>query len=483
MLSLQFSCSNPVEWVARQFRFTGLRDARRSARVKRIAQAFATSPSKSIPQMFDRKADIDAAYEFFKRPETTPDAIQLGHRHGVAASAGEQGATTLLIEDSSEISWSRRNEVEGLGPVGSGKKQQQGFILHSVIAARWPSQSIDVEPAKRPPVEVLGLADQQYYVRKPRPADDPKSRGRRQGKRAVESQLWDRTPERLGHAPDGARLVRVGDRGADIFENIRDSQQAGYAFVFRACQDRVLVDEDGERAGKLFETLIARPALGRFEIDLRSRPGRKARVAVLEVASAPIRLRSPQRPGSPPGSRPPIACWGVRISEVDAPASVEGLEWFLLSDAPVESFAAAREIALQYSTRWLIEEFHKALKSGLRAESLQLSTADRLFAAISIMSLVALRLVDLREVVRATSASPASASGLSDLELRVLSVRLNRRLETVRDVALAIGRLGGHMNRKGDGLPGWQTLWRGMKDLQLLVEGVTLSQMVSEFRE
>ncbi len=483
MLSLQFSCSNPVEWVKRQFQFTGLRDARRTERVKIIAQAFAASPGKTIPQMFDRKADINATYEFFKRPEATPDAIHFGHRHSVRERLAEPGETTLLIEDSSELVWSGREEVKGLGPIGSGKKHNQGFILHSVIAARWPALTNNDARERRPPMEVLGLADQQYYVRKPRPKDDPKSRGRRQGKREVESELWDRTPQRLGHAKGEGRQVRVGDRGADIFENIRDSQAQGYGFVFRACQDRLLVDQTGAKAGKLFETLAASPALGHFSINLRPRPGQAARTARLEVAAAPVRLRSPQRPGLPPGSLAPIDCWGVRVSEVDAPADVEGLEWLLLTDARVADFAAAHEIVLQYSARWLIEEFHKALKSGLRAESLQLSTADRLFAAIAIMSLVALRLVDLREAVRASPSAPASASGLSKLELQVLSARLDRRLGTVRDVALAIGRLGGHMNRKGDGLPGWLTLWRGMRDLQLLVQGVTLYQEVIECRE
>jgi hypothetical protein len=31
-----------------------------------------------------------------------------------------------------------------------------------------------------------------------------------------------------------------------------------------------------------------------------------------------------------------------------------------------------------------------------------------------------------------------------------------------------VGRLGGHLNRKSDGLPGWQTLWHGMTKLGLL---------------
>ncbi|HKA54743.1 MAG TPA: IS4 family transposase, partial [Candidatus Binatia bacterium] len=41
--------------------------------------------------------------------------------------------------------------------------------------------------------------------------------------------------------------------------------------------------------------------------------------------------------------------------------------------------------------------------------------------------------------------------------------------------------LGGHLNRRGDGLPGWQTLWRGMLTLQALVEGARLGRQLSQF--
>jgi len=44
------------------------------------------------------------------------------------------------------------------------------------------------------------------------------------------------------------------------------------------------------------------------------------------------------------------------------------------------------------------------------------------------------------------------------------------------EVALAVGRLGGRLNRKSDGLPGWITLWRGWKILQTLVEGVLIAR-------
>jgi hypothetical protein len=89
----------------------------------------------------------------------------------------------------------------------------------------------------------------------------------------------------------------------------------------------------------------------------------------------------------------------------------DGLEWILLCDAQIASFAQARVCALQYATRWLIEEFHKALKSGVGAERLQLETAEGLCAAGALMSVVALRLRDLREHVRMTPERPAEEAG------------------------------------------------------------------------
>jgi hypothetical protein len=97
------------------------------------------------------------------------------------------------------------------------------------------------------------------------------------------------------------------------------------------------------------------------------------------------------------------------------------------------------------------------------------------------MSVVALRLIELRERLRRHPDAEAAQSGLSPLELEVLRARSGRRLRTVREVALAIGRLGGHLNRTRDGLPGWQTLWHGMNTMHALVEGVLIAQRLQSF--
>jgi hypothetical protein len=42
---------------------------------------------------------------------------------------------------------------------------------------------------------------------------------------------------------------------------------------------------------------------------------------------------------------------------------------------------------------------------------------------------------------------------------------------TIEQAAKWIGRLGGHLGRKRDGMPGVRTLWRGWRDLTILVAG------------
>jgi len=197
--------------------------------------------------------------------------------------------------------------------------------------------------------------------------------------------------------------------------------------VIRAAQDRAVVDfRTGKPVGRLFAQVRAASKLGEFHLKLRARPGRVA----LAVSATPVQLRAPQRPGQSAGKNPPISCSAVRVWEREAPAGVEPLEWILLCDREVESFRQARECAWQYATRWLIEELHKALKSGLGAERLQLQTAARLWAAIAIMSVVALRLIELRERVRIWPEAAAEKSGLDELELEVLRRRSGKEIRT-----------------------------------------------------
>lgn len=469
----------PRTWARKHFAGAKLTDKRRVRRLVTLGRAMAESPGATIPELCASPYDVKAAYNLFKHPESTPDNLQAGHRRCVRKAIAEPGGIVLLPEDTSELRWETPREIPGLGLVGQDKdtRWSKGFLLHSVLALRWTAQPDIQGPFRRPAVEVLGLADQLYYVRKPIPENETGNASRERWNRERESQLWSQCSEHLGPAPESTCWVRIGDRGADIYEFMVSCEHYGHGYVVRASQDRGLA----EPKGRLFATARALPAWATFCLQVRERPRRPAHIAKLAIAARPVKIRSPQRPGASPGKLPPVCCWVVRVWEVDPPADSEPLEWILLSNRPAETVEQALEIALQYSTRWVIEDYHKALKTGLGAERLYLEDAHRLFAAISVMSVDALRLLELREAMRVEPAGPAAASGLDALELKILRLKTKRVLKTVNDVNLALGRLGGHMNRKADGPPGLITLWRGMKKLRALVEGARLGSQLSGF--
>jgi hypothetical protein len=445
-----------------------------------FAEALAGQPGKSIPELFTRKYDINATYDLLDEREVVPDAIQARHRRLVMAELRTPGRY-LLVEDTTFPSYTHRKQpIPGLGPIGDSESGQQGFLLHSILAMRAPQSSVPDAGGRRPPVTILGLADQQYLVRSPRDPEKPKQAGSRQRQiRDRESDRWLDSGERIGRAPSNVtvRWVRVADREADIYEYMASCRKLGHGFVIRVSQNRILLNPaTGKRLGLVFEHIASVAPLGGMYLDLRGRDGQLARRAKLLISCGPVRVRAPERAGQAAGAGAPIDCWFIRVWEQDPPDGVEPLEWVLYTDPPTETLQEALVGVMDYGTRFLVEEFHKGLKTGMKIEELQLEQANRLFAAIAVMSVVALRLLDLRELGRGFPDAPAACTGLDELELELLSLAVERELTTVAEVLLAVGRLGGHMNRRGDGMPGWITLWRGMKMLRLLVRWAKLER-------
>jgi hypothetical protein len=476
-----------------------------------------SNPGASLPHLGRTRYDVKATYNLFSHPKSTPEKLQAAHRELVCEALHAPGdESRLLVEDTTTMSWPAERPILGLAPIGEKNAFSQGFLAHTVLALTWapPDPMLEhqlSEPggagSRHPPLEFLGIADQQFVLRKPVPEEEARlPAGSRPFRRASrtdrESMLWLESTRHLGSAPEGVRWVRICDRGADIYEFLESAIRAHHGFVVRAAQNRALL-EDAERHGEhdgehLFERVRSEAPIASLTIELRSRPGKPARTATISISAAPVVLRSPRRPGASPGKMAPIHCTAIRAWEENPLEGEDPLEWILLTDvgAPVGALgaggnedndsaidpSAAVECVLQYATRWVIEEFHKVLKTGLGAERLQLEHADRLFAAIALMSVVAIRLLDLRESVRAAPGAPAESSGVDPLSITLLERHVGRRLDTVGDVALAIGRLGGHMGRKRDGLPGWKTLWLGLTRLDAMTLGARLAlQQQSRF--
>jgi len=171
--------------------------------------------------------------------------------------------------------------------------------------------------------------------------------------------------------------------------------------------------------------------------------------------------------------------WVIHAVEVDAPKDVEPIEWILLTSLPVTRFEEAWQILEYYEKRWIIEEWHKALKTGCRVESRQLKTKEGLERITALLGIVAVRLLQLKSAARTTPDCPAVQVVPARWIRMLIAARKklkNRTTLTIGEFYRELAKLGGFLGRKCDGEPGWMTLWRGWQKLYLLVRGAELAE-------
>jgi hypothetical protein len=367
--------------------------------------------------------------------------------------------------------------LKQIGQIGNGSRR--GYLCHNSLAVAARTR------------EVLGLADQRLFVRPQVPKDETRPQKRARENR--QSRWWVKSSDAVGAAPPGKRWLEVCDREADTFEYLNKVTLSGRKFVVRSKSNRLCeYEEKGERrTGKLHEHL--RTLTGEFgkQIDVSAKlaraatkkeaamPAQKARTATVRVSFEKVWLTPPrgQRRG-----QEALELWAVRIWEPDPPPNVDVLEWILLTSEEVSTTAEAVEVSEWYETRWMIEDYHKGQKTGCKIEEPQFETEARLEPTIAFLSIVAVLLLQLRGLSRSadTKDQPASTY-LPSLFVTVLSQwrwpnQAVRHDLTVEEFFYALGRLGGHQNRKSDGPPGWIVLWRGWTQLQARLDAVRKMQ-------
>jgi hypothetical protein len=441
------------DWARTQWAEAALGDRRRTARAIRVGAALAAHPDASLPAQMQTWADLKAAYRLLNAPDVTHAALSTPHwRQTRAAAAGPE--PVLFIQDTTEVDYTAHAHTTGLGHIGDGRGR--GVELHSCLAVR----------AAEPPPAVLGLAYQQPWTRQ-EVHHGHETRTQRWA-RPRESAVWAQGLTAIGRPPAGATWISVSDSASDVFSFLREATGLGWHCLLRLCQDRAVRHADGTpvRLRRWVQTL---PVQAEQTIELRGRDGVPKRTVVLQLAWAPVQLCAPRN--GPERRGPPVAGWVLRCWG-------EELEWLLFTTLPIRDAATAQRYAQWYSWRWLIEDYHKALKTGCRLEARQLTTGQGLLALLGLVAVVAVRLLQLRMLSRQAPDTPASATVPPEV-VAVLAGSLHVPPETltVGQFWRGVARLGGFIGRASDGDPGWQTLWAGWHRLQDRVWGFHCAQV------
>jgi hypothetical protein len=440
----------------KNFATVALGDERSTRRLIHSAARIAAHPEKSFNQVFDWN-ELRGFYRLCDKETATLSALQAPHWQQTRAQMAEQ-PLVLILHDTTDLDFTNHTALEGTGPIGDGNGR--GFLQHNSLA---------VLPKPR---QVLGLAFQQWHVRQKAPKNEHTSKRKR---RPRESLLWLRGIEATGRPPAGCRWVDVGDRGADIYEAMVASQGQGHAFVFRLTQNRqAWQDADHQQWTKLRDQARRLVSQGQDAVEIPARGGRPARVADVELAAAPVWIPAPS--GTPQRfAQPVLTAWVVRIWEAHPPAGVEGLEWILITSVPTATREDLRERRDWYACRWMVEVFHDIEKNGCSEEDRRFETAARMAACLAILSLVAVRIFQLRTALTSVPEAPAEqVASAEEIQVVRRAIKHGRGRLSVRDFVRGVARLGGFLGRKGDGDPGVKTLWRGYQRLQDLLLGYQL---------
>jgi hypothetical protein len=448
-----------AQWVQEQFDSCELGDARRTKRLCRMAMNMLERPEESLPTQSDTWSDLKAAYNWCKREEVTFDAVATPHWQQTRAT---RPGRYLLISDTTDIDHFSHKATTGLSHLGSGTGQ--GMQLHSCLV-------VDAEEKV-----VLGTAG---AVLNYRPKVAKKESRTARLKRRRESEIWGDVVEQVGAAPDGSQWIHVFDRGGDNFEAICHIVKQGGDFIIRAAKlQRNVIDEQGNKRS-FCDALNDARVIGHYELSLRARPGQAARVAQIEVST--LRVEFPQ----PHFKSDFVKNCGIKsigmnvvvVREINAPPGVAAISWVLLTSLPVDTFDEVWEVIEFYECRWLIEEYHKVLKTGCAIERHALREASRLEPLMALTSVIGVRLLQLKTIARNNPDQPARQRVPSSWldALAALRPRLKQRALTVYEFFRELAKLGGFLGRKHDGEPGWQTIWRGYQKLHAILLGMKLA--------
>jgi hypothetical protein len=443
---------NLVAWAYGELASVQLPDARLDNRLIQMVEDFSQHPEASCLEALGSKAAVDGAYRFWQNERVLPEAILAPHAEKAALRAQEH-PVVLVAQDTTEIDLTSHPGTQGAGYLGS--LHSRGLWLHSLLA---------ISPQGVP----LGLLRQFRWVR-PFNQWGKRHKRRRRKIQEKESQRWlDGLAATEATLPQHPHVVLMGDREADIFDLFAAPRPSRIDLLVRVCRTRRRVEHPEKY---LDRALQASPVRGWTEVEVPARGARPARTAKLAVRWLSLEVRAPRHGRK----RPSVPLTFILVEETDAPTGVTPIRWILATTLPVNSLEEAVRYVQWYSFRWTIEQFHFVLKSGCRIEELQLKTVARMERAIATFSIVAWRLLWLTLQARQTPDAPCTAV-LEEHEWKALyatvhhSTKLPSEPPTLREAVRMIAKLGGFLGRQGDGEPGVQSLWRGLRRLHDISE-------------
>jgi hypothetical protein len=458
MLDLKRCAQTPI---VEEFAGAELGDARRNRRLERIVEGAMQAPDAGFPRMVQDDSELEGIYRFFRSDRVSPRSVLEPHLQATVRRMRETRGPVLVAHDTTDLTFGGLQAREGLG-VTNGK--QQGFFLHLALAVLPGEERLALGTCG-----MLRLCRTEY-----------KNSARRSTREMAmdptrESLRWTQLVDQVEDRCEGIDCIHLMDREGDNFDLLALLLRRKARFVIRGYHDRVLDNGNHlrERLARLRPQayrnieICDRPDDGRRTTNKQKNPPRNGRAARVAVAGCAVTIQSTPSAHS---AEPELTLHAVRIWEPKPPPGEPAVSWTLYTTESIETPEQLLAVVDHYRSRWVIEEFFKALKTGCAFEKRQLESYRALSVALAVFLPIAWRLLLARSLSRvAPDAKATMVATEVQLQLLRFKLKLPSVPATAREATYAIAKLGGHLKRNGD--PGWITLGRGLESLLLMEVG------------
>ncbi len=452
----------PATWAEQQFGECDFGDVRRTNRLVQVAAQAAARPDGSTPDQTESWGNCKAVYRLMDCDDVSYAKIIGPHCEQTRRSC-PAGSVQLILCDTTDIDFGRF--VPGLGRIGK-EKGSRGFYLHSGLMR-------DAATG-----EIRGLAGQELFYRRPKSRHKVHKNTKRLDP-GRESVVWGKLIDQIGSPTPGVRWIHVCDRGADDYEVYLRAHVNDCGWVIRAARLNRNVQKVTGDDTTLEKLLADVPGNKGLQVSVPRQGNRPARAAEVELRYFPFLMSPPSRTNQwirEHAPSEPLWMWCVQLSETNPPAGAEALDWVLITSEPVTNTAQALAVIEHYKKRWGVEEYHKALKTGCHVEERYYQTSARLERVTGLHAILALRLLQMRELAQQQPDLPAVDVAPNEWVETLAQIRKQPSTGmTIHQFVRCLAGLGGHLGRKRDGQPGWITLWRGVEKLLLILRGRDLA--------
>jgi Transposase DNA-binding len=458
--------------------FTDLEDMRLLYRGNKIMEDLFSSSTHSIRQISKDESSAKGFYRFLSNDRVSEEDIVSNLQTNCEAAC--RGKYVLCIQDTTEINLSSHtNRIKKNNDIGTTNVKGEyglGFMLHPSLVV----DAVDCIP--------YGYSDIKIWNR---PLELKTKHEREYNKLPIEekeSYKWlevsKNTKAALKESVEG--MVIVQDREGDIYEQFATIPDEKTDLLIRARTNRRLKDDT-----KLFSCFADLPPQGNYEIEVKACKQKKRvkRTAIIEVRYRPITINKTDATSK--GVAKEVDLYLIEAKEV----GYEGRDkicWRLLTTIEVENIELAMLCINWYSWRWTVEEVFKILKKeGYNIEASELEYASSIRKLCVMIMEVTIKLFLMRLAYSEPELDICANTCFTEEELEYMEHQIKAvegktqkqknpyEGKDLKRYVWLIARLGGWKGYESKRRPGITTLWTGIKNFKMGIEGWHIHRNVS----